>query len=130
MATFSDAQLIQIVVKAGRRINRRLCLTGTSNEITIDATTGEVTAPDNNDLDDLVLMQAECMIAGREFSEELSNGTTGVLVKDGEQILDTRASAIARGTFYNSPHSPCEELKEAIAMRKMLMSGNSGKLVY
>ena len=119
MATFSDAQLIQIVIKAARRINRKLCLTDTTDEIIVSSSTGEITSPDNNDLDDLVLMQAECMIASRQFSETLLNGTAGLRVVDGEQTLDTRGSAIARGTFFDSEHSPCAELREAIINEKL-----------
>ena len=130
MATFSDAQLIQLVIKAGRRLNRRLCLTGTANEIVVSSVNGEVTSPDNNDLDDLVLLQAECLIASRQFSEELSDGTTGLRVVDGEQVLDTRAAAIARGTFFDSPNSPCEELKQAVLLYKMGSAGDSARLVY
>ena len=128
MAVFSDNQLIQIVIKAARRVNRKLCLTGTTNEIVVSNVTGEVTAPDNNDLDDLVLLQAECMIASRQFSEELSDGTTGLLVTDGEQTLSTKGAAVARGTFFDSPHSPCAELIEAIRLYKI--SNSTGRLIY
>lgn len=128
MATFSDAQLIQIVIKAARRINRKLNLTGTTNEIVVSSLNGEVTSPNNNDLDDLVLLQAECMITSRQFSEELTDGTAGLLVKDGEQTLDTRAATIARGTFFDSPHSPCAELVEAIKFYKM--DNTTGRLIW
>lgn len=128
MATFSDAQLIQIVIKAARRINRKLNLTDTVNKIIVSSVTGEITSPNDDDLDDLVLLQAECMIASRQFSEELLGGTAGLLVRDGEQILDTRASTIARGTFFDSPHSPCEELVEAIKFYKI--TNITGRLVW
>lgn len=125
---FSDTQLVLIVIKAARRINRRLNLLDTTDEIIVNATTGEVTSPDDDALDDLVMLQAECMIASRQFSEELTDGTAGTFMKDGEQILDTKTKGIARGTFYNSVHSPCEELKEAIALEKI--SRSSGRLIY
>lgn len=128
MATFSDTQLIQIVIKAARRINRKLNLTGTANEVVVNSTNGEVTSPDNDDLDDLVLLQAECLIASRQFSEELLDGTAGLVVKDGEQTLDTKGATVARGTFFNSPHSPCAELVEAIKLYKM--DNTTGRLIW
>ncbi len=125
---FSDNQLILIVIKAARRVNRKLCLLGTSDEIIVSASTGEITSPDDDALDDLVMLQAECMIASRQFSEELTDGTAGVLMKDGEQALDTRAKGIARGTFFDSPNSPCEELKEAIVQEKLKRF--TGRLIW
>jgi len=128
MATFSDAQLIAIVIKAARRINRRLDLNGTDDEIVVSGTTGEITSPDDDALDDLVMLQAECMIASRQFSEELTDGTAGISMKDGEQSLDTRARGVARGTFFDSPHGPCEELKQAIILEKI--SRSTGRLIW
>jgi len=133
MARFSDIQLIQILQKAGRRINRRLCLFGTTDEVVVDSG-GNITSPSGDGgLEDLVLMQAECMISQRDAQESLLNGTDGVKIDDGEQTIDTRASAIARGTFFNSPHSPCGELEAQLKIEKMnrLMSGeDGGKLVW
>ena len=128
MAKFSDIQLIQIVTKAARRVNRRLCLFGLAEQIVISSSTGEITSPDDGTFEDLVLLQAECLIASREFQTELSGGAGGVLVKDGEQVLDNRASIVARGTFFNSPHSPCAELDTAIVVTKLARS--TGKLIY
>lgn len=128
MATYSDATLILIVQKAARRVNRKLKLTGTDNEITINSSNGEVSSPDDNDLKDIVLMQAECMIASREYADELRDATTGVSIVDGEQSIDTRGQAVARGTFFDSINSPCEELKEAIKMWRI--DNFSGRLIY
>ncbi len=128
MARFSDIQLIQILQKAGRRINRRLCLFDTADEITVDSG-GNITSPANDGaLEDFVLMQAECMIAQRGAQEALIDGTDGVHIVDGEQTMDTRASAIARGTFFNSAHSPCGELEAQLKIEKLnrLMSGAGG----
>jgi len=121
MPAFSNPTLIQIMIKAARRINRKLCLLGTDREITIDPSTGEMLTPDpddNQDLYDMVLLQAECLISGREYQSELRNADGGVLVKDGEQTVDTRAAGVARGTFYNSPYSPCAELKSGLCLKK------------
>lgn len=135
MARFSDAQLIQILIKAGRRINRRLCLFGTDDEITVD-NSGNITSPANDGaLEDLVLLQAECMITQREFIDFLDPDSiaAGVLVTDGEQTIDTRAAGSARGNVFNSSISPCAELNAEIVQEKMSRSGNgfgSGKLIW
>jgi len=125
-ARFTDATLISILQKAGRRINRRLHLTGTSDQLSVSAS-GVVT-PDNDDLEDMVLLQAECMIASREFQQELTDGTAGLLAVDGEQKLDTRGQTIGRGTFFDSTYSPCAELTEAVKL--YCMANTSGRLIY
>lgn len=131
MAKYSDVQLIQILQKAGRRINRLLCLTGTSEEIIVDGS-GEITSPEGeSDLEDLVLLQAECMMVQREFINFVSDTTAaGVLVKDGEQTIDTRAAGTARSGAFSSSTSPCEDLKQQIKVEKMNRVGGCGKLVW
>ncbi len=133
MAKYSDIQLIQIIQKAGRRINRKLCLTGTSNEVVVDGG-GEIVAPTGNpDLQDIVLMQAECMVASREYQDDLRDAG-GIVIRDGEQTVDTSKTGIARGTFYSSEFSPCAELKMCIRDMKLRGiepgSGGPGKLVW
>lgn len=126
---FSDAQLITILGKAARRINRAIYLIGTTEEISVDAS-GEIT-PANLDLQDLVLLQAECMVVSRDVQSDLSAaGGGGILFEDGEQTIDTRQRASARTTFMNSPYNPCAELKEAILIEKMNRSGDDGILVW
>jgi hypothetical protein len=134
MAIFSDQVLVDILKKAARRVNRKLCLFGTADEIVIDDV-GTMTSPDpeeNGDLYDLVLLQAECMIASREYQSELRDGG-GVMVSDGEQTTDTRSVGVARGTFFNSPYGPCAELNDAIKIEKLNRTGGPGgpgKLVW
>lgn len=140
MPTFSQQVLIQIVIKAARRVNRKLRLTGGPCEITIDPADGSMLTPDpdeNQDLYDILLMQAECMIAQREYQTELRDGDGGVRVRDGEQEVDTRSVGIARGTFFDSDHGPCGELERCI--RDMRLdgpckadggAGGGGKLVW
>lgn len=127
---FSDAQLVVILQKAARRINRLLCLTGTADEIVIDTTTGEIT-PDDADLQDLVLLQSECMINQREYQEELATAAGGLRIVDGEQTVDTTSAGVARGTFFDSAHNPCAELKDQITQEKLNRgAGGGGKLVW
>jgi len=115
---FSDAQLIVILQKSARRINRVMCLTGTTSALAINTTTGEIT-PDDPDLQDLVLMQAECMISQTEYQTDLADGGIGLLVKDGEQSMDTRGKGVARGTFFDSSNSPCSDLKAQLITEKL-----------
>lgn len=126
MARYSDPQLLAILRKAARRINRRMNLTNTSEEITV-LTDGSIT-PDDDDLKDLVLLQAECLIASREFQDDLGSGSVGVAITDGEQSVDTRQASVARGTFFDSPHSPCSELDKAIMLELMKRTG--GRMVW
>ena len=134
MPLFSEPLLIQIVIKAARRVNRKLCLTGTALEITIDPGTGDMLTPDpdeNQDLYDIVLMQAECMVSQREYQSELRGADGGVVIRDGEQTVDTKSAGVARGTLFNSGFSPCAELK--MCMRDMKLRGlgsGPGKLVW
>ena len=102
MARFSNIQLIQIVTKAARRVNRELCLFGIADEIIIDPLTGEITSPDDGTFEDLVLMQSECLLAQRDYNLDLSTGQIGINVKDGEQSLDNRQKGVSPGTFFNS----------------------------
>jgi len=128
MATFSDQVLIDILKKAARRINRKLCLSNTADEVVIDDT-GDMISPDpdtNQDLYDLTLLQAECLISTREFQSELRDAGGGVVVKDGEQTTDTRGAGIARGSFYDSPFSPCAELADWINTEKLNRMGGGG----
>lgn len=125
MPRFSDQQLIQILQKAGRRINRRLCLENSTDEIAVDAS-GCIT-PDSPRLQDLVLLQAECMLSSRDFVFDLNSGAAGLLARDGEQIIDTRNGTRARAEFFNSEHGPCSELDRAIKL-ELLKRGGGGTL--
>lgn len=123
--SLSDAQLIAILLKAARRLNRTLSL---SDPIVIDGT-GAITSSDPDEkMHDLVLLQAECLIAKRDFNEELNSGGAGLFVKDGEQTLDNRASSAVRQSYFDSKHGPCEELKSAILEFKL--ENTDGKLIW
>jgi DNA-binding transcriptional regulator/RsmH inhibitor MraZ len=118
MPQFTDAELIAVINKAARRVNRELCLFGTDDEITIDAS-GCFTSTDDGTLTDLVLLQAECMVAGRNINLELQNNGAGIRVIDGEQQIDTRQRAASRMDFLNSPFGPCAEYKQQIVIEKL-----------
>jgi len=119
MARFSNIQLIQIVIKAARRVNRQLCLFGTESEIVIDSSTGELTSLDNGTLEDLVLMQSECLLSQRDYILDLSTDQIGIKVVDGEQSLDNSRKGVARGTFFNSEFSPCAMYAKEINIEKL-----------
>lgn len=127
MPRFTNEQLIQVLEKATRRINRTLYLTGTDEELSVDAS-GNV-YPSGNDLHDLVLLQAECMILNIDINSDFngdgnsSSSGWGRMVKDGEQMLDDRGEAAsranARTNYLNSQHNPCAELEKAIKLEKL-----------
>jgi hypothetical protein len=128
MARYSDIQLIQILQKAARRINARLKLFGSSDEVTVDAS-GNL-SPDDGTLTDLVLMQAECMLVSRDFNSDLNNGSLGISITDGEQAINTVQAGTARGVFFNSPFSPCAELDKRIKETLFERSAGYGKLIW
>lgn len=137
MPEFTNAQLIVILQKSARRINRKLCLTGTDNQIVIDTTTGDITPDNDEDLKDLVLLQAECLITQRSFTEFLSadSASAGVMVKDGEQTVDTRSGGSSRANLLgsDSPANPCAELAEGLnaeKLKRMMGPGGGGSLIY
>lgn len=126
MARFSDAQLIQIMEKAARRINRRLSLFNTSEEIAVDAS--GCISPNNGVFQDLVLLQAECMIAQVDINSDIQNG--GLEVVDGEQSIDISSRPTLRINYLNSKYNPCEQLEEAIKDEQLKRAGNSAKMVW
>lgn len=126
MARFSDAQLVIVMQKAARRLNRRLRLFSTANEISVDSS-GNMTPSNNGALEDLLLLQAECLIANIDANTDVTEG--GLYVVDGEQTFDNRGKALARLSYLDSPANPCKELDEAI-MDYQLTTGFQGKLVW
>ena len=117
MPRLSDAQLLAILRKAARRVNRELCLFTTADEIVVDAS-GCIT-PQDGTLEDLVLMQSECLLSQRDFSFDLNSDNVGIRVVDGEQTLDNKAKGVARGTFFNSEYGPCATYKKEIVIEKL-----------
>lgn len=130
MARYSDAQIIQIIQKSARRVNRELCLVGTSDEISVDAS-GNL-SPTDPDIYDIVLLQAECMIMqidmNNDFTAAADGAGGGYYVRDGEQAMDTRGEvasrANARTDYLNSKYNPCAELQRAILSEKLVRCGN------
>ena len=120
MPKYSDAFLVSILQKSARKVNRKLCLTGTATALSVD--NNGVITPDDEDLKDIVLLQAECLISQTEYQQDLRDNDAGVVVKDGEQTVDTTSAGVARGTFFNSPNSPCGELDKCIAFEKLRRS--------
>ncbi|MHA2063195.1 MAG: hypothetical protein ACXABY_02320 [Candidatus Thorarchaeota archaeon] len=131
---FSNQQLILLLEKAARIVSSDLCLMGT-DQITVDAS-GCVDNPVSDpQIEALVLMQTECLISQRDFSLELSAGTIGTLVKDGEQVMDTTKRAGARDSFFNSPYSPCAQYEKRLALVKLCRldnkdSAGGGRLIW
>lgn len=124
MPKYSDSQLLAIIRKSARRVNRELCLFSTVDEIVVDAS--GCISPQDGTLEDLVLMGAECLLAQRGVSADLDSDSAGVRVVDGEQAIDTRGKADARNNFLNSPYGPCAEYRAQISIEKMKRFGKPG----
>lgn len=105
---YTDAQLTSFIEKAINRLNRRLEYTGTSNEISLNSTTGVITPTPNSTIQDFLVMQTECLIVKRDRRIAVGKG---IRVKDGETEIDTTASF--RG-FNDVVTDICGELDEAI----------------
>ena len=131
MARYSDTQIIQLITKAARRVNRDLCLFGTADEIVIN-NAGELSQPANDDgkLEDMVLLSTECLVSQRDFSSDLNDGGLGLRVTDGEQTLDAKSKAVARADFFNSDFSPCAKYEKEVLQEKLKRSGSFGINVW
>jgi len=104
MLTASGA--LDYVNKSIRRINRRLHFTGTTNEVTIDAS-GIITFPDNA-VADIMVLQMECLAVKTQQGEAVSKG---IRIKSGSDEVDTTAGF---GGYQNAVKNVCGELQQAI----------------
>lgn len=126
MARFSDAQLVQILQKSARRVNRVLSLVGTTDEISVDAS--GIIMPSDGDLTDLVLLQAECLILNIDVNNDISTG--GVYAMDGEQSLDTRIKSSSRLAYLGNKYSPCAELEKALTVEQIRRAADNFKDIW
>lgn len=116
----TDAQYVAFLVKASRRLNRALCLTNTVLEIVVNPVTGDMTTPINEpDIEDILVLQAECLIIQRQVSEELQDGDIGIAIKDGEQSYDDSALVSLRTKHLDSDGNACKDLVDAIKFYKL-----------
>jgi hypothetical protein len=123
----TDAQYIGLFQKAARRLNREMSLVGSDAIVVNDS--GVITSSDPDArIHDLLLLQAECLLASRDFTNDLNSGAAGISVSDGEQSLDNRGSATARQALFDSQNSPCAQLKEALTNYKL--ERVDGKLIW
>lgn len=105
---FTTGEFARFIDKAVKRINRRLCFTGTAAELTFNTLTGQISPVPDSTICDFILMQAECMISKRNFNVGIRKG---IRVKDGETEIDTTAGF---GGFSDMIKSFCGELDEAV----------------
>jgi len=84
----TDAELNVIVQKSVDRINFKLQLQGTSEELTFDTNTGQICPAPNGTIRAFVVMQSECLIVKRRMGDAVSKG---IRVRDGESEIDTTA---------------------------------------
>ncbi|MHA2341931.1 MAG: hypothetical protein ACXADW_08630 [Candidatus Hodarchaeales archaeon] len=119
---FTQAQYETFVSKAITRINRRIRLTGTSDALSFNTTTGAITPTPNDSIFDLVLLQTECLIVKRVVRDVVGRG---IRVKDGETEIDTTARFSGDR---EAVKDVCEELDDAI--KDYLASGGDTSSRY
>lgn len=111
---YTDTQLANFVAKAARRVNRTLSLLNT-DAISVDSS-GNITQPESptDEITDILLLQTECLIYSREVSSATTQNGAGALVRDGEQLVDTRGQANLITSLKDADSNPCEQLQRAI----------------
>jgi len=107
-SSFTESMINTFIIKAIRRINRRLGFTGTSNEISIDFERKLITPTPNDTILDLIIMQTECLIMKNKSGKA---GSSGIRLKDGDSEVDLGAGAKVTIDLTNSI---CKELNDAI----------------
>jgi len=86
---FTDDQYELLLSKALNRLNRKLSLTGTTSELSINQTDGSIQPTPDASMQDLIVLQAECLIAKNLRRTAIGKG---IKVKDGPSSIDTTAS--------------------------------------
>lgn len=124
---YSNSVLYTIIEKSARKINRELNLVQ-NEKITVQS--GVITNPTtDDDIYDLVLMQAECLLIQKDANTGVgSGGGDGVVVRDGEQTIDMKGRSDARNNYLAGDFNPCKELRHALRDEKLRRS--QGKLVW
>ncbi|MCK5610121.1 hypothetical protein KAR91_50070 [Candidatus Pacearchaeota archaeon] len=105
---FTSAELETFLEKALNRLNRRLNFTGTTSELSISQTTGAVIPTPNSSIQDLIVLQMECLMAQQRYSDSLGGS---IRVKDGDSEIDKTAGLTANKDIVKRI---CEELDAAI----------------
>lgn len=105
---FTSEQLNTFIKKALNRLNRRLELTGTSGQLSLNTSTGLISPTPSPTILDFIVLQTECLITKRDRRVAIGKG---IRVRDGETEIDTTASF--RG-WHDTVRDICDELKEAI----------------
>ena len=121
---YTQAEYEMFVEKALNRINRRLRLIGTDNEMSFNTNTGLIDPDPDAAVYDLILMQIECMIVKR--GRRIAIGK-GIRVKDGETEIDTTAGFRGYNDLVNDI---CGELDDAIEDYLANGAGDGGAYQY
>jgi hypothetical protein len=101
----TEENLRAFVHKAVNRLNRRLELVGLTTTLSVDSDCN-INFPDNA-LRDLIVLQAECLIAKRTQMEAVNKG---IRIRSGTDEVDTTAGF---GGLESVTQSVCEELEAA-----------------
>ena len=123
---FTTSEINIFITKAVNRINRRLLLTGTSAQMSYNSTIGTISPALNSSLQDLIVLQTECLIAQSRNSNAVSKG---IRVKDGDSEIDTTAGFAGHKDVISRL---CDELDEAIKQYLYNTTGaaQNGKMVW
>jgi hypothetical protein len=120
---FTQAELEGFIEKALNRLNRKLKWTGTSNELSINSSTGLIEPTPNSSTTDLIIMQTECIMV-----KQLSRIAVGrgIRIRDGDTEIDTSVKFAGFGRIVDDY---CNELNDAITNFLVGESSSGGALV-
>jgi len=121
----SDLSIKTMLGKATKHLNRKLNLSGTSDEIIWDG--NAFTTVLSNDICSLMLLQTECLIGKRFFSGSIGKG---IKVTQGRTSIDTTAGFKGHQLFIGGEGGVCTELANAIKQFKLDSIGGNARVVY
>lgn len=121
----NDAQLRIEIRKSIKRLNFKLCLTGTPNEVSF----ADLNNNENVDQDFLSLLvaQTECLIQKRFYSQESGKG---IKVKQSFVTFDNTAGLSGRSKLAIGPGSVCDQLEKDILTFNIKGAMRHGKAVW
>lgn len=105
---FTQANYVRLIKKSLRRLNRRLRFTGTTNALSYNSSTNNITPAPNDNITDLIILQIECLISKERRRDAVGKG---IRVKDGDTEIDTTASFSGHSSVVSDF---CGELDDAV----------------
>jgi len=114
---FTEEQLEIFIVKSLDRLNLKLQLQGTTDELSFNDSLGVIQPTPSSPMRALIVMQAECLIVKRRQSSAISKG---IKVRDGDSAIDTTAGFAGHKDIVTDI---CETLDKCIAAFLRGLSG-------